>query len=160
MDFPIGELVFEHPYLVELPKNENELVTAHELQSGVIPMDTDLLLIRTGFFARRGQPSYHSCPVLTTETARFLRSEFPSLRCIGIDYISVTNLHERETGEEVHRILLNDGPDDKPILIIEDLDLSRKDMIHRFTRVYVVPLYVVGVDSFLCTVFGEYDDER
>lgn len=159
-DFEVEDLVFMRPFLAEVAKRENERISSSDLMSAGIPEDADLLLLRTGFFSRRDHPSYKKGPVLAVEAARFLRSGFPQLRAIGIDYLSLTNPVERAVGEEVHRILLDETIDREPVLIIEDMDLSRNDTIGDFLRVFVVPLYVDGVDGFPCTVFGEYEDGR
>ena len=39
----------------------------------------------------------------------------------------------------------------------EDIDLAAAAIIERFHRVFVVQLFIDGVDSMPCTMFGEYD---
>lgn len=114
------------------------------------------MLLRTGFGVRRARAEYLDNPYLTLDAAELL-SGVAGLRALGIDFLSVTNPRRRELGDEVHRVLLGDAPDGKPLVIIEDLDLSQGAVIDRFRRVFVVPLYVEGVDGMPCTVFGEYD---
>jgi len=155
-DYLVDELVFSHPYLLNLPRQADEAIKAADLKD--LPSsarEADLLFLRTGFGACRGDQSYVFGPYLTEEAAQFLRAAFPHLRCLGLDCLSATNPKFMTVGEAAHRILLSDEPDSKPVLILEDLDLTDRDLIGEFRRVFVVPLFVEGVDGGPCTVFGE-----
>ena len=157
VEFDVSDFVFERPVLVRLRVDVGQGITASTLEPFREQIEgKDLLLLRTGFGDRRSLPKYTDNPYLTLDAARLLRS-FHGLRAIGIDFLSVTNLRMRELGHEVHRMLLGASPDGKPVLIIEDLDLSSAAVIERFRKVFVIPLFVDEVDGMPCTVFGEYD---
>lgn len=117
----------------------------------------DLVLLRTGFGARRESAAYLDGPYLAPDAAHLLR-EVCGLRCLGIDCLSISNPARKEVGDEVHRILLDPAPDGKPILLLEDADLRAIEVIRRFRRVFTVPLFLDGVDGMPCTVFGEYEE--
>jgi len=149
-DYPIADLIFTKPGIVDCPKKDDEFVTPEDLIA--TPEDLDLLLISTEFSRFRGQLRYqlHN-PGLSPLTAEWLRANRPQLKALGIDAVSVSAFQRREEGREAHRILLRP---DSPILLIEDLDLSGD--LEGLTKVFAVPLLVEGVDSMPCTVFGEF----
>ena len=155
-EYSIDELVFDRPYLVDVPRGEDESIDAETLKG--LPgraYESDLLLLRTGFGQRRGDSDYLFGPYLTRDAGTYLRMAFPHLRCLGLDCLSATNPRHREAGEELHRILLSEEPDGKPVHILEDVDLGSRELIAGFRRVFVVPLFAEEVDGTPCTVFGE-----
>ena len=154
-DYDVCELIFRHPVLIRLEAGERQAITAASLEPFRSRLDEkDVLLLRTGFGSKRQTPAYLNNPHLTEDAARFLRS-LPTLRAIGLDCLSITNPAMQALGDRVHRILLDEAPDGKPVVIIEDLDLRDADRVSHFRRVFVVPLFVEGVDGMPCTVFGE-----
>ncbi len=157
VDCDISEFIFDRPVLIHVGVGEGQAITAALLRPfKEAILGKDLVLLRTGFGARRAFPEYTNNPYLTLDAAKFLR-KLSGLCAIGIDFLSITNARFQGLGDEVHRILLDESPDGKPILIIEDLELSSGAIIERFLRVFVIPLFVEGVDGMPCTVFGEYE---
>lgn len=157
VDYDLAELVFERPALVSIEAGVGEPITPKQLRSAAGALEgSDFLLLRTGFGARRGSPEYTNNPYLSLDAAHFLRG-FRRLRGLGMDFLSVTNARLRPLGDEVHRILLAESPDARAILLVEDLDLSVPEVIERFHRLFVVPIFMEGVDGMPCTVFGEYE---
>lgn len=158
--YALHELVFERIALVQMVVPEGAPITEAMLQAHASQLQgRDLLLLKTGWCHRRRLPSYvHNNPYLTLDAARYLR-RVPGLRALGLDCISITNPQWLELGHEVHRQLLGNATTGEPIVIIEDLDLCETDLIARFQKVFVVPLFVDGVDGMPCTVFGEYVEE-
>jgi kynurenine formamidase len=117
-----------------------------------IPADTDLLLIQTGFWKNRGQTAYvFNNPGFDPDLADDLRSRVPALKMVGFDSISLTGFSARDLGRKAHQAFLDH---DRPILIIEDMDLSglgKKSMIH---QVIVGPVRVKNSDAAPCTVIA------
>jgi arylformamidase len=152
-DYPFEAFVFNHPVILELPKGESELVTLDELKAHRDEIrKADLLLLRTRFqvFRHKEPAKYMSKnPGVSAEAATYLASEFPHLRALGFDFISLSAVQKREEGGKAHRALLS-GRD---FFIIEDMDLS--EYPKRARRVLVVPFFVEGVDSAPCTVAAE-----
>ena len=156
-DLDISYLVFEHPYLVNVPKKDDQLITADDLRPHAdVLAQSDLLLLRTGFTEHRGaDPSRYRDhnPGLSIEVARYLSSHhFPRLRAIGIDSISMAAAAHALEGLEAHKILFAKN-DQHPVVLIEDMDLSA-DLTH-LKRVIVAPLFIEGLDSSPCTVIAE-----
>ncbi len=153
-DFEIGHWVFDRPLLLDRPKKADELVGGDDLTSAKDRLAfCDLLLIRTGFFAFRGEESYRQHnPGLSPSFAEHLR-EFPNICAIGIDSLSITPFQNRPMGREVHRMLLDRASSLPPLMIIEDLNLS--SFPERAKRVFVIPLLLSGLDGSPVTVFAE-----
>jgi arylformamidase len=152
-DYPFEAFVFNHPVILEVLKGESELVTPDELKVHASEIrKADLLLLRTRFQAYRDKdPAKYMKmnPGVSAEAATYLASEFPHLRALGFDFISLSAVQKREEGRKAHRALLSR----RDFFIIEDMDLSRYP--RRAKRVLVVPFFVEGIDSAPCTVAAE-----
>jgi arylformamidase len=156
-DFPIEDFIFTQPVLVDIPKQDGELITAADLaacQADQSPCD--LLLIRTGFSRYRfAEPDRYlwKTPGLSGDAARFLMAHFPNLRALGIDLNSLEWNHDHSHHFEAHRILLGDPQ--HSMLILEDVNLDFGDQAP--VRVYAFPLFFDELDSSPCTVVAEFD---
>jgi len=152
-DYPFEAFVFFHPVVLEVPKGESELVTMNELKGHEsVIRKADLLILRTGFQTYRDKDPakyMNRNPGVSAGAASYLAAEFPRLRALGFDFISLSAVQRREEGRKAHRALLS-GRD---FFIIEDMDLSRCPK--RARRVLVVPFFVEGIDSTPCTVLAE-----
>ena len=82
---------------------------------------------------------------LDGETARLLVENFPYLRCIGIDSISINAYRNKEEGREAHKILLETG-----ILIVEDMNLT--ELNAPVKELIVAPMQIKGADGVPVTV--------
>ena len=158
-DLSISHLIFEHPHLVPVPTQDDQLITFDDLQphTDAIAL-SDLLLLRTGFTKYRAADPMryrdHN-PGLSVEIARYLSSHrFPRLRAIGIDTISMAAAAHALAGLEAHKILFAKNGQ-YPVVLIEDMDL-RSDLTH-LKRVIVAPLFIEGLDSSPCTVIAEVE---
>lgn len=130
-----------------------ESVGVDNLNFNSVSPQTDLLLLKTGLGSKREQPLYwEKGPVFQPELAQFLRKQFPMLRVLGFDTISVSSLCDRETGRRAHKAFLDNV---RPILLLEDLDLSQVNKEIRINQVIISPLRVAGADGSPCTVFAE-----
>jgi len=116
----------------------------------------DLLLIMTGMGKFRQNKTYwESSPGLSPVLARELRTLCPSLRAVGVDFISISSWQNRTEGREVHREFLNPAVPGSPVVLIEDMNLlSLSGDIH-VERVFVLPLRVENGDGAPCTVMAE-----
>lgn len=120
-----------------------------------IPESVELLLLKTGFGSVRGTPAYWQAgPVFSPVLADYMRARFSRLRVFGFDAISVSSWTDRETGREAHRAFLGG---DRPILLLEDMDLAAINAVQRIAKVTVAPLLVAGADASPCTVIAEVE---
>jgi kynurenine formamidase len=159
-DYKIEEFIFNRPRLVEIKKEDDEAIELNDLSRNKSEIqECDLLLVKTGFYRKRGQKSYADRnPWIDNDAAHFLRQQ-SNLKAIGIDAISISSYSRIGLGEETHRILLGGGSAlSEPKLVIEDLDLS--DDLNGIKRVFVIPLFISEADSAPCTVFAEVEREQ
>lgn len=146
--------VSKNPFWIEIKKiKEKEIITSKHIDNIDIPNDTDLLLIKTGFAEWRGHECYYKRnPGFAPEVADYLRGRLYSLKMIGFDVISLSSFAARDLGRKAHRAFLDH---DRPILPIEDMELSALQAEVAIEKVFVIPLRVQGADASPCMVLGE-----
>jgi len=156
-DFDISSFVFEKPLVIDVPKQDSELITSVDLEPFYSRISNcDLLLLRTGFSRyRNSQPLRYARknPGLSGEAATFIKENCKGMRALAIDSISMAAAERLKEGIEAHRILLGDRH--RPILLIEDINL--KYDLAGLKRVIVLPLFIRGIDSSPCTVMAEIE---
>lgn len=152
-DFPPEFWNFSKISVIREPViNENMCIDVDE-NFEKMPKETDLLLIYTGFSKHRNETKYWTAnPGLSSELAIFLRRQYPNLRAVGIDSISISSWQSRDEGRKAHRSFLN--PDDygNPILLIEDMDLSILEDDVEILSCCALPIRVKGADGAPCTI--------
>ena len=124
-DFPIEYFFFDRPMIVDIPKGDSELVMAEDLTPFQSQLgNCDLLLLRTGFAQHRAhnrQRYISNNPGLSVEVARYLTAQFPNIRALAIDTISIAANEHLDEGLEAHRIFFRSI--EHPVLLIEDVNL-------------------------------------
>ncbi|MEJ5199702.1 MAG: cyclase family protein, partial [Anaerolineae bacterium] len=93
VELPIEAFIFSRPYVVEVPKMDDEFIGRQDLEPhrDALAM-ADLCLLRTGWSALRGaDPDRYARhgPLLHPDAARFLVDECPGLRGVATDAISI-----------------------------------------------------------------------
>jgi len=154
-DYPASYWQFDQVELADISdKVIDGQIIEPELFTGLGNKKTELLLIKTGHGAYRGSNRYTLTPPgLSANLAPFFRVNFPKLRCIGMDLISISSYCNRLEGRKAHCAFLN--PDKgEPILLIEDMKL---DTDGNFNKVIVAPLLIDKADGAPCTVISYSD---
>jgi len=152
-DYSIDEFVFQSPVLIEIPYNDGLLIKPEHV--GKLQSSNDLLLIKTNSELFRHEEKYWKRnPGLSEELAFWLRKEYPNLRAIGVDCISITARDHRAEGRRSHRAFLNPEGLNEPILLIEDMSLVNAN--ENLLKVIIAPLFVEGICGLPCCVFGFY----
>lgn len=153
-EYLLEELIFKHPMIVDCPKDSATLVVPKDLQgaSALFQM-SDCLLLRTGFGLFREEERYRTHnPGVAPETILWMRREFPSVKCIGIDSISISSFQHRNSGREAHRAaFIKQQGLGEPLLLIEDMKLEK---IERLETLIVLPWQIDKLDSAPCTVIA------
>ena len=151
-DFPVSYWQFDQVKMADLTGKVNDgQIIEPELFTGLGNIETELLLIKTGYGAYRGTDRYTLTPPgLSANLAPFLRKNFPRLRCIGMDLISISSYSNREEGQKAHHAFLN-PEEGEPILLIEDMKLN---VDGPFNTVIVAPLLIDNADGAPCTVLA------
>ncbi|MCG8634091.1 MAG: cyclase family protein [Desulfobacterales bacterium] len=129
-----------------------DIVSASCLTLDAVPEDIDLLLIKTGFGDLRGRHEYMmENPGFDPDMAEGLRSRFPNLKMIGFDSISLSSFASRPLGRIAHKAFLDH---ERPILIIEDMDLTQINQGGAVREAAVVPVRVRNSDAAPCTIIA------
>ena len=133
----------EKKYLIE-PEN----IEKHDFKSEI-----QFLILKTGFGKYRNEDKFWKYnPGISIETADWIIKNFKKIKVIGIDSISISSWQHRDIGRKVHKKFLNPK---NPILIIEDMDLTKINRDTIFKIVYVAPLIISKSDGGPCTILAE-----
>jgi len=148
--------IFTSPRLAELNVKPGQLIGPSELSRELCGGEKiDLLLLKTGFEKKRQEEIYwKEGPGLTASLARHLKECFPDLRAVGVDFLSISSLMNREEGRSSHRSFLERG-----ILIFEDLSLCCLNQGERLSMVIALPLRFTGGDGAPCSVMGWVEEQ-
>jgi arylformamidase len=159
-DFSADDYWFRKPCVVDvtLPDGELLIKPEHIGEQGHRAMrDADLVILNTGYYRKRYSEAYTTAnPGISIELARQIREEYPSVRAVGLDSLSVSSRQHREVGHEAHTILLGSNAHGPGVILIEDMDLSAHGPGLR--EVVVAPLLIEGIDGAPVTVMARYED--
>ena len=157
-ELPLDYFCYSKPFLAEIPKSFCEKVTPEDLSPFAARIrEADLLLVRTGFSRHRFQRTAEYCekgPGIASATSKYLIEEFPFLKAIGLDFLSLSSYSDPTDGVLSHQYILGMFHPGRFLLIIEELDLSRIEPT-ALQRVWALPLFVDGIDSSPATVVAE-----
>lgn len=153
-DYDAAFFVFENAAVIDLGEvGPGEIISVKQMEGHELPMDIDILMIKTGFCRKRDAVVYwKENPGFSPDLADYLREAFPKLRVLGFDSISLASYAHRELGREAHRRFLQGL---RPLLLLEDMDLAQVSGASRFKRVILAPWRVRGADAVPCTVMAE-----
>jgi len=159
-EYAMDELVFRKPVIVDCPKGPEGIIEIDDLSDLTHSGTPDSLLIRTGFheYRERDVDIYrYKNPCLSPRAARWIRSDFPGIKAVGIDCVSIASFAHRQLGKETHEALLKEGGfKSAPVIIIEDLYIPRE--ISVLDELIVLPIFMEDIDSAPCTVIGVRHD--
>ena len=157
--YTLDELIFRNPRIVNCSKDENSLILPADLKSASqILQKSDCLLLNTGFGRYRNEERYRTYnPGIAPETILWVRKEYPKIRCIGIDTISISSFQHISQGVEAHinAFKVKEGLS-QPLLLIEDMNLMAL-LDNKLKVVIVLPWQLEGIDSAPCTVLAEIE---
>lgn len=151
--FNASSWIFSSPFLLKLHSHPGQIFEVNtEFQS--IPMEADILLIKTDFQKFRHEEQYwKNNPGFSPDLALWLRRERPNLRCVGFDFISITSYSNRPLGREAHRAFLGKYGETNPIIVIEDMNLQFLESSPG--EVIVAPLLIDQADGSPVTVLAK-----
>lgn len=159
-ELPLERFIHHKPLLIDIPKTYCELIEVDDLRpfEGEIK-EADLLMIRSGFSKMRvEQPEKYASegPGVSSEASKYLMDNFPELKSIAMDWISLASFSNMEEGVLSHQYLLGKFHE-RYICIIEDLNFDGLDA-NKLQKVYSVPLFIEEIDSSPVTVIAELAD--
>lgn len=155
-DVPLERFIYDQPVLIDIPKEDQELVAREELEPHDEQLhNADIILIRTGWSAIRDpDPDRYAAegPGVSPDACEYLAA-LPKLKAVGLDFISLASYRKIDPeGIVAHQILCGVNRD-RYVIIVEDINLSSYPP--EAIRVYAIPLFPEGADSSPCTVFAE-----
>ena len=158
---PVDRFIYQRPLLLDIPKGDRELVTRQELEVYANQLrDCDLLLIRGGWGGiRRTEPSRYALegPGISPEACSYLVEEFPRLKALGMDFISLAAYRKADPeGVAAHQILCGMHNPGRYVIILEDVNLEA--LPQSIGRVFALPLFAEGIDGGPCTIVAEVND--
>ena len=145
--------IFHSPFILDIsPVEPGHILEPEAVDMDAVPNNIDMLVIKTGFCHLREKDIYwENNPGFAPGMATSLRKRFPHLRVLGFDSISLSSFALRKIGREAHKAFL-DHP--RPILLLEDMELSIVNNNMQLKQIIVSPLRVEGADGAPCTVFA------
>jgi arylformamidase len=160
-DYALSELVFIRPAVLEVPLVDDELIEPRHIEdaASTVAADTDIILLRSGFgrFREDERRYVDRSPGFGPAAAEFLMEQFPMLRALAVDFMSISSPAHDSAGAEAHRVFLGCARySTRPILLVEDALLPVPMPVLK--RVFVIPWRFEGLDSAPCTMFGERDN--
>jgi arylformamidase len=152
-DYSPSDFFFKNPQLLDLPVAPAHLISVDDLD-GKIKLDTDILIIKTGFEKERENESYwNNNPGVNLEVGLWLRQKYPNIRAIGFDFISLSSFKHRMVGRQAHKEFLSQEFDGGPIWIIEDMKLS--ELTKQPNEIMVIPFLIDQADGGPVTVIAK-----
>ena len=154
-DFDINYFSSENIlYLDFIPKN---LIIKYDLIALLEKVTNkeayEFLIVKTGICDKRDKELFWKSNYgFDPSLAEYIRKNFPKIRIIGFDSISVSSFENRLLGREAHRTFLDSQ---KPLLILEDMDLTRLNEHSKIEKMDIVPLRIAKCDGLPCTVLAE-----
>ena len=160
---PVDFWLCKSPFLIEYSVQPGEIITLTSLLPLLrkVPVETDLLLIRSGIETlRRSEPGtyfFHGAG-LVPEIGLWLRRN-RKLKMFGFDWISLTCYENRTLGRDAHKAFLsstiNETKNLNPVHIVEDIKLS--DAPTALMNVLVSPLLYRQADGSPVSVWGNIE---
>ena len=153
-DFDIDFWNFSKPLFLEI-KPKGLLIfdeVVEKLEKIENRQEYDILIVKTGIcYIRNDERYWKSNYGFSAELYDYLIDKFPNIRVFGFDSISISSFQNREEGRKAHKRFLNP---EKPILILEDMDLQKVKSIY---SIEIAPLRVAKSDGIPCTIVGEVE---
>lgn len=151
-DYPAYFWIFNDVEIIDISNrvNDSQMIEPGMLRE-LYNHNVDLLIIKTGYGKFRGTDQYTLTPPgISSAVANWIREKYCSVRCLGMDLISVSSYSNREKGRKAHQAFLR-PEEGEPILLIEDMKL---DSVGPLEKVIVSPLLIDSSDGAPCTVLG------
>lgn len=159
-ELPIEQYIFFKPLVLEVPKPEGGPILREEIEPYADALaQADLALLRTGWSSQRAEsPNHYAAegPYLHPAGARLLM-QYPNLKGVGIDAVSIGSPGHRPESVETHQALTGVGRTDGHfLLILEDFRIDAD--LGSAARIYAWPLLIEGSDGSPCTIVAEFAD--
>lgn len=158
-DLGIDQFAFQRPLLVDMAKEDGELITAQDLQPYSSAFaQADALVLRTGFANRyrATDPSRYGrrAPGFHPSAADVLLAPTSKLRAIIMDFPSASSPMHLDEGNAFHREVLGTTGRGRFLFLVEDARLDPDLMQGDLGRLLVVPIFLDNLDASWCTIIA------
>ena len=120
--------------------------------------DTEILFINTYFYTIRNSRRYvWNSPVIDSDIPLYLKKNYPKIKAVGFDIISVTSQLDRDEGRACHYNFLSSDTG-KEILIIEDVNYENLKNDSKVKEVVILPLMFKKMDGSPCAIMAKLID--
>ena len=158
-DFPADSWIIEGNKIQIIEINlsgNNLLIKPEDIKKQDFNHNSEFLILKTGFGIHRNQKKYWEYnPGLSIELTDWIRHNFKKIRFLGFDSISVSSWQHRDIGRKAHKKMLDPK---KPILLIEDMDLTQISRNTLIKMIYIAPLIVKNTNGSPCTILAEVEN--
>ncbi|HEB9338248.1 TPA: cyclase family protein [Campylobacter coli] len=157
--YPLNYLFSENVALIDIdltdkkkPKLTKELFSDYEISKNI-----EILVIKTYFSNLRDKDRYiWESPIVDSDIPLFLKKNFPFIKAVCFDIISVTSQLDRDEGKKCHINFLSNNFG-KEILIIEDVNLQYLQKDDSINKIYILPLKFENMDGSPCSIIAEVE---
>ena len=154
-DFDINYFRFNNVLFIDMIPDDlivkDDLITLLKKQAN--KDSYDILIVKTGICHKRNSKDFWQTNYgFDLSIAEYLRLNFPNIRVIGFDSISVSSFTNRMLGREFHKAFLNPK---QPILLLEDMDLTNLNKDSKIFKLEIAPLRIAKCDGLPCTIIAE-----
>lgn len=137
-DIDPSDWFFEKIEIIDIECENGRLINEEDFKAHEIPLETDFLIIRTGFEKFRDQEVYWKAyPGISEKACEYLRSNFSYLRAVGLDFISLTSPLFKTEGKAAHKVFLEERAGSF-IIIIEDMKVAH--LSNNPDKIIIAPL--------------------
>lgn len=162
-EYSFDELILNNILLLECHTEVDDFVPLKKILSSMkISEHIDCLLLKTGFGIYRQEKLYRTNnPGILSDDIIWLRKNFPLIKCIGIDSISISAFQHKDEGRKAHIAAFSSRPDlGKPLLLIEDMNLTYLASTEYIKELFIIGWQINGIDSAPCTVIAKLSTQR
>ena len=135
-------------YLISIKDIKNQKLTTSIINK---KNTIDFILFKTNFERFREKDKYiFYNPGIDPLMGEFLKKNFPKLKAIGFDFISLSSFQNSEEGKKAHIEFLKRG-----ILIYEDMKLKLINKNSKIKKIFCFPLPVEEIDGSPCSILAQ-----
>ena len=156
-DYIANDFIFTSIKIIEVVGEVDDYIIKNKnLRIDKIDSTVDFLIVKTGFTYKRNTNEYWEKGFgFHPETANYLKHNFPNIKCIGFDLISLNSYKNRPLGRISHKAFLKEND----ILIVEEMDLRNISENSIIKQLIIAPLQLEQADGAPCTILAQIDED-
>lgn len=157
-DYDPNELVFHNPVILDCPTNQEEQISIEDISNFNLK-GKDCIVFHTGFgkYRKENIDTYLTLnPGIEPDLVYWIRKNYPEIRCIGIDCVSISSFKKPEEAKKAHiNAFMKNKNLGEPLLLVEDIKIDNIKKLDAIKTLIVVPWNIKGIDSAPCIVLAK-----